>query len=187
MIQKIKGVSFVWNDEIKQNIINELNEQFDSVSPISPVQNHSYADSIFSPSFSNLYRPIDVESCSTPNYFEKTINSMRTIKEIPVHTMAFADSFNRDENTKYGYKYDSAIDFGTSESYFNYENEAMFNMDSIINSPNAVTFSLTPEQRNVAIAKCATWKNIMFDDVSLIRNTSFGRAVKNFCSIQIKF
>ena len=176
----------MWNDEIKQNIINELNEQLDSISPVMPAQNHSYADSIFSSSVSNMFKPIDIENYSIPNYYERTINSMRTIKEVPVHTMAFADSFNDVENTKYDYTYDPVTNYGFSENSREYESVPVCYMDSIVKNPNTITFSLSPERRKVAIAKKATWKDVMFNDVSLIGNTSIGRAIKNFCSIQIK-
>lgn len=176
MILRIKGVSFVWNDLIKQKIIDELNEQFDIINPIAPTENHSYADSIFSPATASMFKPISTDVLNTPNYFETTINKTRTIKEIPVHTIAFSDSF--DTNTV------SNISLAYAPSPINEEN--VYDMDQIINSANAITFSLTPEQRGVAIAKKASWKDVLFHDASLIGNTDFGVAVKKFCSMQIK-
>lgn len=184
-------MSFVWNEEIKQNIINQLNEQFDSISPIAPAENHSYADSIFSPITTNMFTPINNEAFEVPNYFETTITRTRTIKEIPIHTMAFSDSFETKKPATMSFTFSPVMPVSTysiPESIDVVPTEAQLcDMDQIINSPNAITISLTPEQRGVAIAKKVTWKDILFEDASLIKNTSFAEAVKKFCSIQVNF
>lgn len=174
----------MWNESIKQNIINELNEQFDAVSPIASTENHSYADSIFSPVTTNMFKPISNEIIDAPNYFETTITRSRAIKEIPIHTIAFSDSFETKPPTTMGFAFSPVT---SQESAKNVPNEnQVYDMDQIIKSSNTITISLTPEQRGVAIMKKSNWKDILFEDVSLIKNTGFAEAVKKFCSIQIK-
>ena len=176
----------MWNDEIKQNIIQELTEQLDAIAPTKSVENHSYADSIFSPITTNMFKPLSNNVFEIPNYFETTIARTRTIKEIPIHTMAFSDSFNTD-------KPPMSIGFAFSPGLKEEKvtkvsaSDQVYEMDQIINSSSTITISLTPEQRGVAIVTKPTWKDILFEDASLIKNTSFAEAVKKICSIQIKF
>ena len=164
MVQRIKGVRFVWNDEIKQNIINELNEHLDSINVHT--ENHSYSDSIFYPITTNMFKPVNLNDFETPNYYESTISRNRAIKEIPVHTLAFADSFDsKTPNMNFGY---ASI---PNYSYTNYESnndDEVYDMNQIINSSGTVSFSRTPEQRGVAISKRISWKDILFNDVALI-------------------
>lgn len=192
----------MWNDEIKENIIRELNEQFNSIAPISPVENHSYSDSIFSPTATSMFKPIDLNGQRIANYYEATINKMRELKEIPVHTIAFSDSFNvQSPNMGFAYSskansigkasdFEGIFGFNVSNGSTNtnsYSSGYVYDMNQIINNPNAVSFSITPEQRNVALVRRSMWKDILFNDVSLIKNTNFADAIRKFCSIQIKF
>ena len=180
-------MSFVWNDEIKQNIIKELNEQFDSISYAPRCENHSYADSIFSFGTNNMFQPMKIDSVDVPNYFETTISRTRTLKEIPIHTLAFSDSFDEKKKEPVGFSYSTVATYDipvTVECVSEKQNYC--DMEQIVNSSSAITFSLTPEQRNVAIAKKATWKEVLFEDARLINNTQLADAIRRFCSIQIK-
>lgn len=175
----------MWNEIIKQNIISELNEQLDTINPIAPAKNHSYADSIFSEGSSTMFKPMSTDIFEVPNYFETTISRTRTIKEIPVHTLAFADSFETSKPIVKAFSYtpvSAQVETQTREPV----SDASFDMDQIINSTNTVTINLSPEQRGVAIAKKVTWSDIFFEDASLIKNTRFAEMIKKICMTQIK-
>ena len=181
-------MNFVWNEEIKQNIIDELNAQFGTIENTNTTENHSYADSIFSPITSNLYKPINTDTYEVPNYFETTITRARTIKEIPVHTIAFSDSFDQQKPMTFGMAYSpTSTGITPTTKTISHNDTTLCDMDTILNSSNSITFSLTPEQRGVAIAKKTNWRDILFEDVSLIKETSFAGAIKKICNIQIKF
>ena len=180
----------VWNDEIRQNLINELNEQLDAQikTTNTAYENHSYIDSIF-PQTSNMFKPI-TPNLDVPNYYESVITGMRTIKEVPIHTMAFADSFDKNYKQNFSFVYGQGSNRGDSEATnipinTNVKRE-IYDMNDILNCSSAIIISLTPEERKVALKPRRTLQDILLSDVDLKKSIDVTGAIKRFCSIQVK-
>ena len=182
----------MWNDEIKQNLIDELNKQLDEQvkAPNTTYENHSYIDSIF-PQTTNMFKPI-TPNFDVPNYYESVITGMRTIKEVPIHTMAFADSFDKNYKQNFSFVYgkgcvdNSSNTETTSESIDTNVRREICDMSDILNCSSAITISLTPEERKVALKPRKTLQDILLSDVDLKKSIDITGAIKRFCSIQVK-
>lgn len=179
----------MWNEEIKQKIISELNEELDATIKTSNIittyENHSYIDSIF-PQNSTMFKPI-TPNLDVPNYYESVITGMRTIKEVPIHTMAFSDSFDKNYKQNFSFVYGKKNNnLKNEETIANDTKKEIYDMTDILNSSSAVTILLTPEERNVALKPKKNMQDILFADVDLRRNVDVLGAIKKFCNIQIK-
>lgn len=169
----------MWNEEIRQKIINELNAELDAIKPEVTFENHSYVDSIFT-STSNMFKPL------VPNYYENVITGMRTIKEVPVHTLAFSDSFeNSIPEVGFAYGRTSTMPSTYTLDRISEDRKEIYEINEILDCSNSVTISLTPEQRGVALAKRNTWKETLMKPVDLNKKIDIAGPIKKFCSIQI--
>ncbi len=165
----------MWNAEIRQKIIDELKEEFSSIEiETKAFENHSYVDSIYTPSIStNMFKPVT----NVPNYYETTINRTRMIQGIPVHTIAFADTLEP-KNIKFAY--DTAPVVHTTLS----AKEEIYDITNLLSNNSGVEIPLTPEKRGVALAKKNTWKEILFSDIDWNQTA---QSIKKFCNKQIRF
>lgn len=165
----------MWNAEIRQKIIDELNEEFSNIETEKPaLENHSYVDSIYTPTTAtNMFKPVT----NVPNYYETTINRTKMIQGIPVHTLAFADTLEP-KNIKFAYGAAPVMQEALPHQ------EEIYDMAELLENNGGIEISLAPEQRGVALAKRNTWKETLFGDIDWNRTAE---SIKRFCNKQIKF